>query len=217
MLEPEVMDTEEDAVEYDAIPNDSVNLAFVEEVLNRAPKNAATLIDLGAGPAHIAILFALKNPKLAITTVELADNMIAIAKKNIAKTNIAARIRIAKQDVKNTTLKQNSFDIVVSNSVVHHIHHPLELFVEAKRLASENSVIYFKDLLRPKTTQELDHLVEKYAADVNGYQRTLFRNSLQAALSLEEVKAYALSAELSNIVIEQTSDRHWSLTNKKGD
>lgn len=211
ILEPEVMDTEEDASEYNSIPNNDVNTAFVEEVLNLSPINAIRLVDLGSGPAHIPILFALKRPQLIITAVELAENMIAIAKQNINNANVAGRIIIIKQNIKHTMLEQKGFDIVISNSCVHHIHNPIELFVEAKRLVSKGGVIYFKDLLRPKSLPELEHLVSKYAHDASDYQRILFRNSLHAALTLDEVKANVEAARFSRAEIKQTSDRHWSL------
>lgn len=212
ILEPEVMDTEEDASEYNSIPNNDVNIAFVDEVLNLSPINAIRLVDLGSGPAHIPILFALKRPQFIITAVELAENMIAIAKQNINNANVADRIIIKKQNIKHTMLEQKVFDIVISNSCVHHIHNPIELFVEAKRLVSKGGVIYFKDLLRPKSLPELEHLVSKYANDANDYQRMLFRNSLYAALTLDEVKANAEAAGLAKAEIKQTSDRHWSIT-----
>jgi len=211
ILEPEVMDTEEDAIEYNSIPNNDVNTAFVEEVLNLSPINANRLVDLGSGPAHIPILFALKRPQLRITAVELAENMIEIAQQNIKNANVTDRIIIKKQDIKYTMLEQKSFDVVISNSCIHHIHNPIELFAEAKRLVSKGGVIYFKDLLRPKNLPELEHLVSKYAHDANDYQRTLFRNSLHAALTLDEVKANVEAAGLSKAEIKQTSDRHWSL------
>lgn len=214
ILEPEIMDTEEDAVEYNSIPNDDVNLVFVEEVLDLSPINAKSLVDLGSGPAHIPILFALKRPQLTITAVELAENMIVLAQQNIKKANVVDRITIKKQDIKHTMLAQKSFDIVVSNSCVHHIHNPIELFVEAKRLVSNGGVVYFKDLLRPKSLPELDYLVSRYANEASDYQRTLFRNSLHAALTLDEVKVNAEAAGLLNAEIKQTSDRHWAFTYK---
>ncbi len=211
ILEPEIMDTEEDAIQYNSIPNNDVNLAFVEEVLKFSPVNASRLVDLGSGPAHIPILFALKRPQILITAVELAENMIAIAQQNIKNAKMEDRIIIKKQDIKHTMLEQKSFDIVISNSCIHHIHNPIELFAEAKRLVSNGGAIYFKDLLRPKSLPELEHLVNKYAHDVNDYQRILFRNSLHAALTLDEVKENVEAAGLANAEIKQTSDRHWSL------
>lgn len=216
ILEPEVMDTAEDAIQYNSIPNNDVNLAFVEEVLGFSPVNAIRLVDLGSGPAHIPILFALKRPQLIITAVELAENMIAIAQQNIKNANVADRIIMKKQDIKHTMLEQKSFDIVISNSCIHHIHNPIELFIEAKRLVSKRGVIYFKDLLRPKSLPELEHLVSRYAYDVNDYQRILFRNSLHAALTLDEVKETVETAGLANAEIKQTSDRHWSLIYNNG-
>ena len=214
ILEPEIMDTEEDASQYDSIPNDAVNLAYVNEVLELIPHGATKLIDLGSGPAHIPILFAAKHLQLNITAVELAENMIMLANKNIKNANLTGRICIEKQDVKRTSFKQQSFDVVISNSIVHHIHNPVELFIEAKRLANSNSLIYFKDLLRPNNLSELDDLVEKYSSDVNDYQRQLFYQSLHAALTLDEVRDCANAAGLRKYSIVQTSDRHWAFTCK---
>lgn len=212
VLEPEIMDTEEDAIQYNAIPNDDVNLVYVNEVLNLVPKHEVTLIDLGTGTAHIPILFANKHPAVKITGVELADNMIILANENIKNAKLIDRIQIEKQDVKNTTFEQHSFDVVISNSIVHHISEPIQLFAEAKRLAKERSVIYFKDLLRPKSLIELEQLVDKYSVDVNRYQRELFYNSLHAALTLDEVRECVEAAGIKNFKIAQTSDRHWAFT-----
>ncbi len=209
VLEPEIMDTEEDAVEYDSIPNDNVNIAFMTEVLNKAPAKAKNIVDLGCGPAHIPILFAAKNKAYKVDAIELAGSMIAIANRNISRAALTDRITLKQADIKDTQLPSHHFDIVLSNSVVHHIHQPVKLFFEASRLASVDSLIYFKDLLRPKNLQQLERLVDTYASDANSYQRQLFRQSLHAALTLDEVMACAMDAGLHNIVVKQTSDRHW--------
>ena len=216
ILEPEIMDTEEDAIEYDSIPNDDINVAFMNEVLLRVPEHATTLVDLGCGPAHIPIIFALTNPKYKIHAVELAGNMITVAKSNIEKAKVTDKIVLTQADIKNTYLPENNFDIVLSNSVVHHIHHPVNFFSEARRLASKDSLIHFKDLLRPKSLGELDHLVNLYAGDVNQYQRQLFHQSLHAALTIDEVLIFAKEAGLKNIIIKQTSDRHWTMSCLRG-
>jgi 2-polyprenyl-3-methyl-5-hydroxy-6-metoxy-1,4-benzoquinol methylase len=215
ILEQEVMDTEEDASQYNSIPNDEVNRTYVEEVLALVPKSAKSLIDLGSGPAHIPILFAQKRPHLDITAIELANSMIAIANININSANLAEKIKVERQDVKKTTFKQHTYDVVISNSIVHHIHQPVKLFIEARRLSAVESIIYFKDLLRPKSLSELEMIVEKYSGDVNDYQRELFYNSLHAALTLDEVKDCAVTAGYENFKITQTSDRHWVLVNHK--
>lgn len=216
-LEPEIMDTDEDALEYDSIPNDIVNITFMNEVLDQAPANASNIVDLGCGPAHIPILLALKNKEYAIHAVELAGSMISVAKINISKANLADRIALKQADIKYTSLPSNQFDIVLSNSVVHHVHQPVKIFSEAIRLASANSLIYFKDLLRPNSLHELESLVKRYASDVNSYQRQLFRQSLHASLTLDEVMACAEEACLKNAVVKQTSDRHWVMYCKRRD
>lgn len=216
ILEPEIMDTVEDAIEYDSIPNDDINIAFMNEVLLHAPEHATTLVDLGCGPAHIPILFAKTHQKYKIHAVELAGNMIKVAQNNILKEKVNEKIVLTSADIKNTSLPEKYFDIVLSNSVVHHIHQPEKFFSEARRLASTDSLIYFKDLLRPKSQQELDNLVNQYAGDVNKYQRQLFRQSLHAALTIDEVMIFAKRAGLKNFVVKQTSDRHWTMSCMRG-
>ncbi len=211
VLEPEVMDTEEDAMEYNSIANDEVNKLFIEEVIASASDIAKTIVDLGTGPAHIPILLAQKNPDYEITGVELAESMITIAKQNINNAGMAKKIKLIKEDIKSTTLENSSFDIVISNSCIHHIHNPIELLSEAKRLVSRGGVIYFKDLLRPQTLEELEAIVVRYASNDTDYQRELFYNSLHAALTLDELNRLSQEAGLLGAKIRQTSDRHWVL------
>jgi hypothetical protein len=45
----------------------------------------------------------------------------------------------------------------------------------------------------------------------------MFRDSLHAALSLDEVKNLAVKAGLDSSCVSMTSDRHWTLTARKID
>ena len=42
-----------------------------------------------------------------------------------------------------------SFDLVLCNSVLHHVKHPLRLFAEIARVASPGGAILLRDLRRP--------------------------------------------------------------------
>lgn len=210
ILEPEVMDTEEDASEYEAMDHGVVNEAFVASVLELSPP-AGTLLDLGTGPGHIPLLIAEKAPGLRIVAVDMATHMLERARGHVKRAGFEARIEILQRDAKETGFAAQSFDAVVSNSLLHHIPEPLGVLREIARIARPGAALFIKDLLRPSTTEELDALVSLHAADCTPYQRRLFRESLHAALGLDEVKALCQEAGLDGVTVLQSSDRHWEI------
>ncbi|CAN5801616.1 class I SAM-dependent methyltransferase [soil metagenome] len=210
VLEPEVVDTELDAAEYQGIDNREVNRVFVERALELGPKDGSVL-DLGAGPGDIAILLARTAPGLRVVAIDLAEHMLALARIAVHDAGWSARVEIACRDAKATGFPDSAFDLVVANSLVHHIPEPREVFREVARMLRPGGALFIKDLLRPKTESELHHLVATYAKNDSDYQRTLFENSLHAALRVDEVERLCEEAGLTDVTVARASDRHWTI------
>jgi SAM-dependent methyltransferase len=135
--------------------------------------------------------------------------MLALARRNVAAASLGDRLLVARADAKATGYPSGSFDMIVSNSLAHHIPAPLDLFAEVARLARPGAGIFIKDLHRADTDAEHRHLVERYASDCTLRQRQLFSDSLRAALTVKEVAAMCAEAGLSNVSVRRCSDRHW--------
>jgi ubiquinone/menaquinone biosynthesis C-methylase UbiE len=210
VLEPEVMDSAEDAAEYAGIDNASVNDEFVTAALGLSPEMGRVL-DIGAGPGDIAISIAKRAPGLRVTAIDLGEHMLGLARKNVASSGVGHRVEILQADAKQTGFDARSFDVIVSNSLVHHIPEPLEFFREVQRLARPGAALYVKDLHRPETTAELEGLVWTYARDCSQYQRRLFWDSLNAALTTSEVLAMCRQLGMHDVTVRRCSDRHWCL------
>jgi ubiquinone/menaquinone biosynthesis C-methylase UbiE len=208
VLEPEVMDTKQDADEYEAIDNATVNEEFVARALELSPATGGVL-DIGAGPGDIAILLAQRAPALRVLAVDLGEHMLALARKRVGEAGLGGRVEVARADAKATGLPKRSFDMIVSNSLVHHIPEPAQFFAEVARLAKPSAAIFIKDLHRPESESELEHLVETYAASCTSYQRRLFSDSLRAALTVSEIEGICTDLGLENAVVRRSSDRHW--------
>src|SRR6188474_3100807 len=110
-LEPEVMDTAEDAREYDAMDHAAVNAVFVDDLLaalsawsrkRPGPSGAIRIkvLDLGAGTAQIPIELARRAPDVHITAVDAAASMLALARTNIATVRLDERINFTLADAK---------------------------------------------------------------------------------------------------------------------
>ena len=70
--------------------------------------------------------------------------------------------------------------------------------------------IFVRDLLRPADTGTLDRLVNQYAAGANDHQRTMFADSLRAALTLAEIRLLVAGLGMNPDRVQATSDRHWT-------
>jgi hypothetical protein len=83
-----------------------------------------------------------------------------------------------------------------------------------KRVLQSGGVLFVRDLLRPPDKATLNQLVEAYAGQENAHQQQLFRDSLHAALTLEEVSEMLIQHGMPAAWVKQTSDRHWTIAGR---
>ncbi len=208
VLEPEVMDTAEEAAEYDAMDHGGVNRRFCEDLLAIEPE-PRRVVDVGTGTARIPVVLCELHPRCSIVATDLAEHMLAVARGNVAA--CANRIELVRVDAKGSTLPAHAFDVVMSNSIVHHIPEPALFFAEAMRLCAPGGLLFVRDLERPRDEQTLQSLVATYAANDTPKQRLLFADSLRAALTVEEVVELVRPLGVAPQAVSRTSDRHWTL------
>ena len=210
ILEPEVMDTIKEAKAYDDMDFLEVNTAFVNRLIDLGISDGHFL-DLGTGTARIPIMLAKRVPSIQITAIDLSSNMLNIGQKHVNQAELTNRISLEKADAKNLPYANQSFDGVFSNSIIHHIPDPSSVILEIKRVLKPQGLLYIQDLLRLESTMAIEKIVDTYAKDETQYQRKLFRDSLFAALTVDEVETIIRKTEVTNTKIAQISDRHWSI------
>src|SRR5687768_5879686 len=91
VLEPEVMDTVEDAVEYDSMDHSEVNQRFVDDLV-AAGYAGGTTLDLAAGTALIPIEIAKRFKDARIWAIDLAVQMLYLARNNLEIAGIPQRV-----------------------------------------------------------------------------------------------------------------------------
>jgi ubiquinone/menaquinone biosynthesis C-methylase UbiE len=209
ILEPEVMDTWEEAAEYDAMDFVEVNKAFAQKALEIGPEKGL-ILDAGTGTARIPIFICQERLEWQIIGIDLSQNMLIIGNKNIKEVGLEDRIKLELVDAKNLPYPDHNFDAVISNSIVHHLPDPLPFWQELKRVLKPGGGIFIRDLLRPENEEITEVFVNKYAADCNERQRGLFRDSLKAAFTVDEVTETIENVGLEKVTVYQSSDRHWT-------
>ena len=235
-LEPELMDTPAEAREYDAMDHAAVNAAFVGDLLrtlldwslqwpvqtgttkpgawgraNASPQNPTlTVVDLGAGTAQIPIELIRRTTNLRITAVDAAASMLELAHANIAAVDLTAHVELVLADAKRLPFADAAYDVVISNSILHHIPDPQTVVAEAIRVTAPGGLLFHRDLARPNDEVTRQKLVATYAAEATPYQRKLFAESLYAALTVEEMRDLVTGFGFAPDTIQMTSDRHWT-------
>jgi len=219
VLEPEVMETDSEALDYDEMDHAAVNQAFVADLIaflgvepseNFSDEERLDVIDLGTGTARIPILLAEQLPQCRIMALDASPAMLDIAKINIDIAMMTERVQLTHMDGKQIDFEDDYFHVVMSNSIVHHIPQPMQVLSEAVRITLPGGHIFVRDLKRPNSEAELQHLVETHTANENESSRKMFAESLRAALTLEEIQALVGQLGFAPETVTETSDRHWT-------
>jgi ubiquinone/menaquinone biosynthesis C-methylase UbiE len=222
-LEPEVMDTEQEARDYDAMDHSQVNARFCDDLLALSPP-LGRVLDVGTGTALIPVELCRRYAEVVVDAIDLATQMLALAERNVARAGLADRVSIARVDAKATGWPSHQYDVVMSNSIVHHIPEPASALGEMWRLVRPGGLLFVRDLERPATAARVAELVDAYAPLPEGKpevramherQRDLFEASLLAALTVEEVRAFVAPLGIPASAVQTTSDRHWTLAHVK--
>jgi ubiquinone/menaquinone biosynthesis C-methylase UbiE len=212
VLEPEVMDSAQEAHDYDAMDHSEVNRAFVVDFLAvwQPPPGKPQVLDVGTGTAQIPIELCRQLTGVTVVAIDAAQHMLKVAKANVAKAKFERRIEVQFCDAKRMPFADGSFAAVISNSIVHHIPQPLGVLGEIGRVVAPGGTIFVRDLLRPADDRKVKQLVATYAGAANEHQQKMFEDSLRAALTLNEVRALVQQLGLDPQAVRQNSDRHWT-------
>lgn len=212
ILEPEAMDTPEDAAAYDAMDHAEVNARFVADFLQaHGPCRGGWVLDVGTGTARIPIGLCRQDARARVLGIDLARSMLDLGRANVEQSGFSERVRLELADAKKLAEDLGPFEAVISNSIIHHVPEPSTVFPEMIERVEPGGTLFVRDLARPETRLELERLVQTYAGSESESARGLFADSLHAALSVDEVRLQVGDLGLPPEAVTMTSDRHWTL------
>ncbi len=190
--------------------HESVNRRFVEELL--AGPIGPRLIDLGCGPAGIPIELCRQVEEVEILAIDEEVEMLELAKREIDAAGLLERVMLAQGDACDLDwLDSEVADTVISNSLLHHLDTPSDGLTTAVTLTKPGGRIFIRDLARPTSTDEVEQLVSDYSGKESDEAQQLFRQSLHAALTIDEIREIGRGLGIQNDHVQMTSDRHWTI------
>jgi ubiquinone/menaquinone biosynthesis C-methylase UbiE len=208
VLEPELMEDLEQVFAYAKADFKIPHKQFVQRLkaIVQNPSFSGTVLDLGCGPGDISCQVAKAFPLCKIDAIDGSSLMIAYA-VNSMPSGLQARLNFIHGKLPDTILPESSYDLIFSNSLLHHLPDPQILWQVIKQHSKSGTRIAVMDLTRPGTKIMAKTLVEMYATNEPKILQSDFYCSLLAAFTPKEINKQLAEAGLS-LTVEQISDRH---------
>src|ERR1700676_723137 len=216
--EPEVMDDAGEVQAYSSAAAQEylgkIDDTFVEHAVRLAGGVAAQkspvkftlrLLDIGTGPGQIILKLAPRLSFWQLLGVDRSPNMIrqAIA----AATREASRpqpttawpfVQFLVADGARLPFADASFDLVLSNSVLHHLAHPAAFLAEIARIVKPTGAVLVRDLRRPSRIAYNLH-VRRHGRHYSGLMYKLYCDSVRSAYTEHELSAMLQTAKFPRV------------------
>lgn len=159
------------------------------------------ILDIGTGPGFVAIeaAKALGGKKAKLVGLDLSDAMLRIARENAKKEEV--NIEFIKGDAKKLPFKNNEFDVVVSNSSLHHWSDPIKAFNEVERVLKKNGWFLIVDLKR-----DINILAKIsiffFTLSMSKFMRKGFKDSIKSAYTKKEAESILRKSKLKNWTVK---------------
>lgn len=208
VLEPELMEDLEQVFAYAKADFEQPHKKFVQRIkmLVKDSSFSGKALDLGCGPGDISRRFAKAFPLCTVDAVDGSKPMIDYA-INTINAELQTRLSFIHGKLPDVELPELQYDIIFSNSLLHHLPNPQVLWQTIKHYSKTGTRIAIMDLLRPHRLYMAESLVAMYASTEPKILQQDFYNSLLAAFTIAEIEAQIVQSGLS-LTVEQISDRH---------
>ena len=217
--EPELMNTKDQVDSYSEADFSKGEIKFIRFIKNYLKKNNIHLthndliVDLGCGPGNISEKLSQEWPKTSVLGIDGSKEMIHKAKfrKNLREKPLN-NLNYLCEDIKNIKLVDISdkkhINLLVSNSLIHHITNINQFFECILSLSSENTLNFHKDLIRPINEKYALQLKAECASKYNETLTNDYYASLQASYRADELKKLILDKNLVHLDVLEEENKY---------
>ena len=211
--EPEVMQDSEEVEAYSSAAAQAHLNAIDDTFVARAQllvngRERGRALDIGTGPGQIVIKLGARLTRWKFVGIDRSAAMIEKAREGLAEApEVAGRIEFQIADGNSLDFSDGTFDLVICNSVLHHMVEPQNLFSEIARVVKPGGAILVRDLVRPPRFSYGSH-VRKHGKHYQGEMKRLYVASLQAAYTEEELRKMLAASLLRDVRIFRHRKTH---------
>jgi ubiquinone/menaquinone biosynthesis C-methylase UbiE len=182
-LEPELMEDPEQVLAYAQANFEIPHNDFIQRLSSLIGDDfSGTALDLGCGSGDISRRFVHAYPTCLLHALDGSAAMLNYA-KSINNAGGIEPICFIQARLPDVELPQTSYQLIFSNSLLHHLPNPQTLWQTIKRYTQPGGYIAVMDLLRPDSISDAQQLVTRYASDEPDILQRDFYHSLTGGFS----------------------------------
>ncbi len=222
MLESSPIHEASEAEAYEAMVNRHgwlLNKPFVDLINHRMRgRNTLRVLDVGTGPGWIPVALAASHPGWRIVGVDVSRDMLERARNKADKAGVGGRVtfRSCKPESLPMSDREGSFDLVISHFTLHHFDRPDVMLDECLRVTRPGGRLLLKDLLRQSFWKRSFLLAfSKYLLRYSALQLQMYRESMDAGLSLKEAEALGQESGWKDVSITRFRNLDFVVEGKK--
>jgi 2-polyprenyl-3-methyl-5-hydroxy-6-metoxy-1,4-benzoquinol methylase len=182
---------------------------LVEQLLALVgPQPRAAVADLGCGPGDILLRLRRRGVAWDLYGLDLSEGMLASARRAEARLGAGRPIQWRQADIKDTGLPKGRFDVLISNSVLHHLGSAVEFWREVGRLGKPGAVVLVRDLRRPDDERAALAILARHVSHLSAVVREHYLSSLHSSYTVEEVRGHLRASGLVGLSVRPVEDRY---------
>ena len=219
--EPELMEKEDQVISYDKADFSEGENKLIKQISYYLLKSQINLgeedliVDLGCGPGNISEKLSIKWPKAKVVGIDGSKEMISKAEFNKKTSFHRSKLKNLSyicSDIKKIETSdiypEKNITLLVSNSLIHHITYLDDFFSCIKKLSTDITVNFHKDLKRPNDKKSALELKEKCSSKYDDILTNDYYASLKASYSLKELKDFLLRDKLPSLEVFEEDDQY---------
>ncbi len=181
----------------------ALDAAWIERVLAFEPRREARVLDVGTGGGQIPAALSARRPGWRLWAVDRAWAMLAAGRdagdrwaRAEGRAAGPSSLALAQADARRLPFADGALDLVISNSLLHHLADPAPILDEIARVAGSTGRVVLRDLRRPPRWRHRIH-VAWHGRHYGGTMLRLYRDSVAAAFTPAELAAILARTRLA--------------------
>jgi tRNA (cmo5U34)-methyltransferase len=166
----------------------ALSLELITEAAKRVTPHAQQLLDIGCGAGNYTLKMLSKLPNLNCTLVDLSKPMVDKASERVTVVT-SAKVEVLHGDIREVSLKENHFDIILAGAVLHHLREDADwekTFAKLFRLLKSGGCLMISDLITQDSEVLTNYIWERYGDYLEGTGGKEYRSKVLDYVSKED-------------------------------
>ncbi|HBF30091.1 class I SAM-dependent methyltransferase [Rhizobium sp.] len=210
--EPERM-TEEEEFFYAKADYSIPHEALAREIYATVGAGPKWAIDLGCGPGDVLLRLRKLAPDWVLVGADISPRMLSLASQDESERLLAHETAInwVLINGRKSAFPDATFDVIMSNSVLHHVANPVHFWAEIGKLSKHGTHVFVRDLRRPASELEAKAIIERNIPNEYEVVKTHYFSSLLSSYTRSEVEDQLREAKVFGLSVVEIEDRYLSV------